>query len=217
MVRAMRPDAEVVAALRAGDEDTFAALVDEMNGPMIRVAQGYVGTRAGAEEVVQDTWLAVLQGVERFEGRSSLRTWIFRILMNRAMSQFGRERRSVPFSSLGPEDEGPSVDPDRFFPPSHLAAGGWSDPPRGWDEIPEQVVLSGETMAVIRDALAQLPDRQRAVMALRDLQHLSSAEACDVLEISEANQRVLLHRARTKVRRALEKHFDEAGLSVPLG
>jgi RNA polymerase sigma-70 factor, ECF subfamily len=214
----MRSDPEIVAALRAGDQEAFASLVDELTGPMLRVAQGYVGTRSAAEEVVQDTWVAVLQGLDRFEGRSSLRTWIFRILMNRAITQFGKERRSVPFSSLGgPEEDGPSVDPDRFFPPGHPSAGGWSDPPRSWDEIPEDVVTSGETMEVIRGALAELPERQRAVMVLRDLQHLTPQEARAVMDISEANQRVLLHRARTKVRRALERHFDEAGLSVPLG
>ncbi|HJP65050.1 MAG TPA: RNA polymerase sigma factor [Actinomycetota bacterium] len=213
----MRSDQEIVAALRAGDQDTFDALVDELTRPMLRVAQGYVGTRAAAEEAVQDTWLAVLQGLDRFEGRSSLRTWIFRILMNRAITHFGKERRSIPFSSLGGEDDGPSVDPDRFFPPGHAGAGGWSDPPRSWEEIPEDVVTSGETMEVIRRALAELPERQRAVMVLRDLQHASPREAADILEISEGNQRVLLHRARTKVRRALEQHFDEAGLSVPLG
>jgi RNA polymerase sigma-70 factor (ECF subfamily) len=210
-------DAEVLAALRRGDQGAFTRLVDDLQGPMLRVAMTYVHDRAVAEEVVQDTWLAVLNGVDRFEGRSSLRTWIFRILMNRAISRFDRERRSVPFSTLaGPDDE-PSVDPDRFLPPDSPRAGQWASPPRSWEAIPEDVLTSEETMGVVREAVERLPDGQRAVMTLRDLQGLSSSEACNILEISETNQRVLLHRARTKVRRALEEHFEAAGLSAPLG
>jgi RNA polymerase sigma-70 factor (ECF subfamily) len=182
---------------------------------MLRVAMTYVHDRAVAEEVVQDTWVAVLNGLDRFEGRSSLRTWIFRILMNRAISRFGRERRSVPFSAFGDGEDEPSVDPDRFHSPDHPQAGQWASPPRSWDAIPEDVLASDETLEVIRDAVDRLPDGQRAVMALRDLQGLSSAETCNVLGITETNQRVLLHRARTKVRRVLEEHFDAAGLAAP--
>jgi RNA polymerase sigma-70 factor (ECF subfamily) len=210
-------DEDIVAALRRGDERAFASLVDELQGSMLRVAMTYVRERSVAEEVVQDTWLAVLNGLDGFEGRSSLRTWIFRILMNRAMTRFGRERRSVPFSSLAGDEDEPSVDPDRFLPPGHPEAGGWAFPPRSWGEIPEDVLTSAETMSAIRDAVDRLPEGQRAVMTLRDLQGLSSAEACNVLDISETNQRVLLHRARTKVRRGLEEHFDAAGLSTPIG
>ena len=210
-------DAERVAALRRGDDQTFAQLVDELQGPLIRVAMSYVHDRAVAEEVVQDTWLAVLNGLDRFEGRSSLRTWIFRILMNRAISRFDRERRSMPFSSFADGDDGPSVDPDRFVPAGQPGAGGWASPPRSWQEIPENAVTAAETLGVIREAVDGLPDGQRAVISLRDLEGFSSAEACNILDISETNQRVLLHRARTKVRRALERHFDDAGLSAPLG
>jgi RNA polymerase sigma-70 factor, ECF subfamily len=209
-------DRETLDALRRGDPETFAVLVDELTGPLLRVAMTYVHDRAVAEEVVQDTWVAVLNGLDRFEGRSSLRTWIFRILMNRAISRFDRERRSVPFSAFADGDDEPSVDPDRFRSPDHPQAGQWASPPRSWDAIPEDVLTSGETLEVIRDAVDRLPDGQRAVMALRDLQGLSSAEACNVLGITETNQRVLLHRARTKVRRALEEHFDAAGLSAPV-
>ncbi len=208
------PDREVLDALRRGDEGAFAALIDAMQGSMLRVAMAYVGSRSVAEEVVQDTWLAVLNGLDRFEGRSSLRTWIFRILVNRAISRFDRERRSVPFSSLSPAGDEPSVDPDRFLPFDHPRQHGlWARPPRPCESFPEQTLISAETMTVIRDAVDRLPPGQRAVMVLRDLQGLSSADACRVLDISEGNQRVLLHRARSKVRQALEDHFDQAGLS----
>jgi RNA polymerase sigma-70 factor, ECF subfamily len=211
-------DAELVARLRRGDEASFATLVDDLGGPMLRVAMGYVRERSVAEEVVQDAWIAVLNGLDRFEGRSSLRTWIFRIVMNRAISRFDKERRSVPFSSLAGEDDGPSVEPDRFFPPSHpRSPGQWSVPPLGWESIPEEALSSAETMAVIRTAVEALPGGQRAVVTLRDLEGLTSEETRRILDISETNQRVLLHRGRTKVRRALAEHFDQAGLSAPIG
>jgi RNA polymerase sigma-70 factor (ECF subfamily) len=211
-------DAELLAGLRRGDEAAFATLVDDLSGPMLRVAMGYVRDRSVAEEVVQDAWVAVLNGLHRFEGRSSLRTWIFRIVMNRAISRFGKERRSVPFSALAGEDDGPSVEPERFFPATHpRTPGEWSVPPLGWESIPEEALSSAETMTVIRNAVDALPTGQRAVMTLRDLQGLTAAEACQILDISETNQRVLLHRGRTKVRRALEEHFDHADLSAPIG
>ncbi len=211
-------DAELVARLRAGDEQAFATLVEDLNQPMLRVAMGYVRDRTAAEEVVQDAWVAVLNGLDRFEGRSSLRTWIFRIVMNRAISRFDKERRSLPFSALAGDEDGPSVDPDRFLPPTDpRSPGGWADPPRSWESIPETALTSAETMAVIRESIDRLPPGQRAVMTLRDLQGVTSAEACQILDISETNQRVLLHRGRTKVRRALEEHFDQAGLSAPIG
>ncbi len=212
-------DAELLARLRQGDESAFASLVDDLSGPMLRVAMGYVRDWSVAEEVVQDAWVAVLNGLDRFEGRSSLRTWIFRIVMNRAISRFDKERRSLPFSSLaGDDDDGPSVEPARFHPPTHPSSPGhWSNPPLGWSSVPEEALTSAETMTVIREAVDRLPSGQRAVVTFRDLQGLTAAETCQVLDISETNQRVLLHRGRTKVRRALEEHFDQAGLSTPIG
>jgi RNA polymerase sigma-70 factor, ECF subfamily len=211
-------DAELLARLRQGDEAAFAALVQDLTGPMLRVAMGYVRDRSVAEEVVQDAWVAVLNSLDRFEGRSSLRTWIFRIVMNRAISRFDKERRSLPFSALAGEDDGPSVEPDRFFPPTHpRSPGRWSVPPLGWDSIPEEALASAETMTAIRTAVDGLPAGQRMVVTLRDLQGLTAAETCQILDISATNQRVLLHRGRTKVRRALEEHFDQAGLSAPIG
>jgi RNA polymerase sigma-70 factor (ECF subfamily) len=210
-------DAELLARLRQGDEAAFAALVQDFTGPMLRVAMGYVRDRSVAEEVVQDAWVAVLTGLDRFEGRSSLRTWIFRIVMNRAIGRFDKERRSLPFSALAGEDDGPSVDPDRFHAATHPEAGRWSAPPESWQSIPEQALTSAETMTVIRTAVDGLPAGQRMVVTLRDLQGLTAPETCQILDISETNQRVLLHRGRTKVRRALEEHFDQAGLSAPIG
>jgi RNA polymerase sigma-70 factor, ECF subfamily len=206
-----RDEAEIVAALRAGSEDAFMWLVDAYGPAMLRVAGTYVPSRAVAEEVVQETWLAVLEGISRFEGRSSLRTWIFRILMNRAITRGRRERRSVPFSSVaGPELEPgeTAVDPSRFLPPEHRWAGHWSAAPRRWD-LPEDRLVGKETLQVLRESIAELPPAQRAVITLRDVQGWSSAEVGNVLDVSETNQRVLLHRARSKVRRALERYLDE--------
>ncbi|HCO02980.1 MAG TPA: RNA polymerase subunit sigma-24, partial [Actinobacteria bacterium] len=171
---------------------------------MVRLALNYVPSRAVAEEVVQETWLGVLEGIDRFEGRSSLKTWIFRILMNRAMTRGQRERRSVPFSALFDplnEPSEPSVDPSRFLGSGDPNAGGWGVPPRRWDEIPEDRLLSRETFALIRAAIDTLPPHQREVITLRDVEGWTSVEVCNVLQVSETNQRVLLHRARTKVRR----------------
>jgi RNA polymerase sigma-70 factor (ECF subfamily) len=158
-----------------------------------------------AEEVVQDTWIAVLRGLRGFEGRSSLKTWIFRILVNVARTRFARENRSVPFSSLGGAEDDraePSVDPDRF-----AEDGQWRSPPRDWHELPETRLLSRETCGVIDEAIASLPRNQAEVITLRDVGGWSSGEVCTLLEISEGNQRVLLHRARSKVRAALERHL----------
>jgi RNA polymerase sigma-70 factor, ECF subfamily len=206
-----RDDAEIVAALRAGSEAAFMWLVEAYGPAMLRVAATHVPTRAVAEEVVQETWLAVLEGIDRFEGRSSLRTWIFRILMNRAITRGRRERRSVPFSSLAdPELEGeePAVDPSRFLPAGNRWAGRWSAPPRAWD-LPEDRLIGRETLQVLRDSIDRLPPAQRTVITLRDVQGWSSREVGNVLDVSETNQRVLLHRARSKVRRALERYLDE--------
>jgi RNA polymerase sigma-70 factor (ECF subfamily) len=197
--------AEVVAALRARDETAFVMLVEELSPSMLRVARMYVSTRAVAEEVVQETWLAVLTGIDGFEGRSSLKTWIFRILANRAKTRGEREGRTVPFSSLAGDDEdrGPVVDPDRF-----VAGGHWASPPTSWAELPEARLLGDETLAVIRAAIDELPETQRTVITLRDVEGWSSEDVRNVLELSESNQRVLLHRARSKVRRALELYLE---------
>jgi RNA polymerase sigma-70 factor (ECF subfamily) len=197
--------AEVVAALRARDEAAFVMLVEELSPSMLRVARMYVSTRAVAEEVVQETWLAVLTGIDGFEGRSSLKTWIFRILANRAKTRGEREGRTVPFSSLAVDDEdrGPAVEPDRF-----VADGHWASPPTSWAELPEARLLGDETLAVIKAAIDELPETQRTVITLRDVEGWSSEDVRNVLELSESNQRVLLHRARSKVRRALELYLE---------
>ena len=201
---------ELVEALRKGDEAAFAALVDRYGPSMLRVAQLYVRTRAVAEEVVQEAWLGVIKGLDRFEGRSSLKTWIFRILTNIAKTRGEREGRSVPFSSLASDDEpdGPSVDPSRFRGPDELLGGNWSTPPHAWQELPEAKLLAAETRARIEAAIAELPPNQRAVITLRDVEGFSSEEVCNVLDVSETNQRVLLHRARSKVRAALEGYLE---------
>jgi RNA polymerase sigma-70 factor, ECF subfamily len=205
-------DPATVAALRAGDESAFAGLVDRLSPAMLRLAMSYVPTRVAAEEAVQETWLAVLEGLGRFEGRSTLKTWIFRILMNRAMTRGQRERRTVPFSALfdpaGDAGE-PSVDPDRFQGHHDRFPGGWARPPRPWEEIPETRLLSTETMAHVQSAIDRLPPGQRAVITLRDISGWTSGEVCNALGLSETNQRVLLHRARSRVRRDLEEYLDD--------
>jgi RNA polymerase sigma-70 factor (ECF subfamily) len=203
-----RPDDATVAALRRGDERAFAALVDLHTPALLRVAMAYVPSRAVAEEVVQETWIAVVRGIGDFEGRSSLKTWIFRILANVAMRGGSRERRSVPFAALAAaEDTGePSVDPDRFLPPDHeLFPGHWAIMPARWP-TPEEGLLAGETRAVIAAAIEALPKAQRTVLSLRDVEGWSSDEVCAALEISAGNQRILLHRARTRVRAAIEEY-----------
>jgi RNA polymerase sigma-70 factor (ECF subfamily) len=197
----------LVEALRARDEGAFVELIDRYQASLVRVAMMYVGSRAVAEDVVGETWLGVLRGIDGFQGRSSLRTWIYRILTNTAKTRAQRERRSIPFASLG--DDGPAVDPDRFLPPGHPAAGAWASPPRGWDGLPEATLLGAETRSVIDAAIEQLPPTQREVIRLRDVEGFSSGEVRLLLELSETNQRVLLHRARSKVRAALERYLAE--------
>ncbi len=202
-------DEPLVAALSRGDAEAFATLVDRHSPAMIRVAMAYVPTRAAAEEAVQETWIAVMRGIDGFEGRASLKTWIFRILTNVAMRSGARERRSLPFSALArAEDTGePSVDPDRFLPADHeLFPGHWALMPARWP-TPEEGLLAGETREVIAAAIAKLPVAQRTVIALRDVEGWSSEEVCDALEISAGNQRVLLHRARSRVRNAIESYY----------
>ena len=197
-------DAPLLDALRAGDEQAFAALVDKYGPSLLRLAQLYVSSRAVAEEVVQETWLAVLTGIERFEGRSSLKTWLFRILTNKAKTRGQREGRTLPFSSLASDgDENQTaVAVERF-----ARGGAWATPPRG---VPEERLLAGETRARVDQAISALPPNQRAVITLRDVEGLSAEEACNVLGLSETNQRVLLHRARAKVRTALERYLEDA-------
>lgn len=203
-------DVRLVAALREGDERAFMDLVERYGPSMLRVAMLFVRTRAVAEEVVQDTWVGVLNGIGRFEGRSSFKTWLFRILTNTAKTRGERESRTTPVSFLSDADlepGAPSVDPDRFLPEGERWAGWWASPPMRFDEQPESRLLSSETLAVVRAAVEQLPEAQKAVIAMRDIAGFSSEEVCASLGISEGNQRVLLHRARTKVRVELERHL----------
>ena len=187
-------DAELVARLRAGDEQAFVLLAERHHGAMLRLARTYVSSTAVAEEVVQDTWLGVLRGLDGFAGRSSFQTWLLTILVNRARSTSVREHRSV---AVG--DAGPAVDQSRFD-----ASGAWMSPPQHWIEDSEDRMLAQGLAQRIQTALDELPPRQREVVMLRDVDGLSSREVCEVLEISEANQRVLLHRGRSYLRQALE-------------
>ncbi len=207
--RSVQRDDGLVMAIRAGDAEAFATLVDRHSSAMVRVAMAYVPTRAAAEETVQETWIAVMRGIDRFEGRSSLKTWIFRILTNLAMRAGARERRSVPFSALAAaEDTGePTVDPDRFLPAGHEHFGGhWLVMPTAWP-TPEEGLLAGETREVIAAAIGELPVAQRTVIALRDVEGWSSEEVCEALQVTAGHQRVLLHRARARVRQAIEDHY----------
>ena len=188
-------DDDLLRRLRAGDASAFAELVDTYHSSMVRLAQTFVSSRAIAEEVTQDTWLAVLKGIDRFEGRSSLKTWVFRILANRARSTGAREQRTTPVDL---SDEA-TVDRRRFD-----AGGAWANPPAHWSDEVVDRLSSGPLVAEVRAAISELPESQRAVVTLRDLEGLSSKEVCDVLEISEANQRVLLHRGRSRIRARLE-------------
>jgi RNA polymerase sigma-70 factor (ECF subfamily) len=194
------PDAELLARLQAGEEDAFLELIDRHQASMLRLARSFVPSGAVAEEVVQDTWLGVLRGIDRFAGRSSIRTWLLTILVNRARSTGVSESRSV---AIG--DAGPAVDASRFG-----AGGGWMSPPQHWVEESHER-LSAESMAdVIALALEALPQRQREVVVLRDVEGLTAEEVCTTLDLSEGNQRVLLHRGRSRLRQALE---DEVGES----
>jgi RNA polymerase sigma-70 factor, ECF subfamily len=202
-------DEALIAGVRRGDEQAFVQLVDRHSRAMVRVAMAYMPSRAAAEEVVQETWIAVMRGIDGFEGRSSLKTWIFRILTNVAMRSGARERRSVPFSALARAEDtgGPSLDPDRFLPADHeLFAGHWAIMPTRWP-TPEEGLLAGETREVIAAAIAELPVAQRTVIALRDVEGWSSEEVCEALDLSAGNQRILLHRARNRVRTAVEAYY----------
>jgi RNA polymerase sigma-70 factor, ECF subfamily len=213
-ISANEDEQRLVASLRAGDESAFATLIDRYHNQLLRLAMLYVPSRDVAEEVVQETWLGVLQGLARFEGRSTLKTWIFRILTNRARTRGQREGRSIPFSAVWvPESDAaaPAVELDRFFPPEHESAGHWRSRPHNWEALPEERLIGQETRAQIQQAINALPGSQREVIRLRDVEGWTSEEVCNVLEITETNQRVLLHRARSKVRRALEQYLDSVG------
>jgi RNA polymerase sigma-70 factor, ECF subfamily len=206
--KASAADVALVKRMLAGDEATFTHVVERYHGSLIRVATSFVASRDVAEEVVQETWLAVLNGLASFEGRSSLKSWIFSIMTNRAKTRGVRDKRTIPFADLSPaaSEHDAAVDPDRF-----TAAGAWSQPPARWNrDTPEQLLLRDEARAVMDKAIAELPPSQRAVVTLRDIEDLDATEVCNILELSETNQRVLLHRGRSRVRTALERYL--AGL-----
>jgi RNA polymerase sigma-70 factor, ECF subfamily len=195
--------------LRRGDEQALTRLVELYHRPLRHVALGIVRSPAVADEVVQETWLAVIRGVGAFEGRSSLKTWLYRIATNTALTRAERESRTIPISVLSAADEGPAVDPERFLDKLHERwPGHWASPPARWDEVPEEQLLGREALARISNAIDQLPLLQREVIVLRDVEGWSPEEVCERLEISAANQRVLLHRARSKVRQILELYFS---------
>jgi RNA polymerase sigma-70 factor (ECF subfamily) len=204
-------ESELIDRLQRGDQDAFTWLVDTYSPSLRRVALVFVSVDAVAEEVVQETWLAVLTGIGRFEGRSSLKTWLFKILTNRAKTRAVREKRTVRFSELGPEDgDAPALSPERFLPPDHPSfPHHWSTPPHPWSMVAEQAVLRRETMEVLRRGLETLPRSQRTVVTLRDVEGWPANEVCAALELSEANQRVLLHRGRSRLRSILETYFAE--------
>jgi len=193
------PDAELLARLRGGEEQAFVMLVERHHASVERLARSLLSNAAVAEEVVQDTWLAVLRGLDGFQGRSTFRTWLLRILVNRARSTGVRERRTVPVG-----DAGPVVDRSRFD-----ASGAWMSPPEHWVEDSQERLLAQGLAEDIHAALDALPERQRDVVMLRDVDGLSAQEVCEVLELSDANQRVLLHRGRSRLRQALEDELGE--------
>jgi RNA polymerase sigma-70 factor (ECF subfamily) len=205
-------EATLIDAIRRRDEPAFVQLVQRYQGPLLRLARVYARSRAVAEEIVQDTWLGVLQGIDGFESRSSFKTWLFRILVNRARTRAQREGRSIPFSAYEDVSNRPgeaSVPAERFFGPDHPQwPRHWAVPPKVWTSSPEEQLLSAEAVELVSGAIAELPPAQREVITLRDVQGWSAEEVCNVLGITETNQRVLLHRARSRVRGALERHFD---------
>jgi RNA polymerase sigma-70 factor (ECF subfamily) len=209
VTRATEDEDALVAALKGGDESAFAALVDRHAPGMLRVARGYVPSREIAEEVVQETWIALLKGIDSFEGRSSLRTWLFTVLINIAKRRGVRERRDADVAVMA--YTGGTVDPARFRGTADPYPGHWrqDEVPSPFPATPEGSVLGDELIALARRELGKLPDRQRVVVTMRDMLGLDSAEVCELLEISVANQRVLLHRGRAAVRQVLEDYLRE--------
>ena len=210
MAQAAAAEAQLLDALRSGEEDAFTALVREYQPSLVRVARMFVSSQAAAEEVAQETWLAVLNGLDRFEGRSSLRTWIFRIITNIAKTRAVRDGRTLPFSALQDPARVPeaAVDADRFLDTEHPRwPGHWAAKPTAW---PEDALVAAETRKRLAEAIEALPATQRAVISLRDVEGWSSEEVRNALDLSETNQRVLLHRARSKVRAALESYLEQA-------
>ena len=206
-----RSDEDLVAALRGGNEEAFAALVEEWGPTLLRLARLHAPSRAVAEEVVQETWVGVLRGLDRFEGRSSFKTWVFQILLNTARTRSRRESRTLPFSFFRRRaEEGgaePAVEPERFLPPSHPERPGWwALPPAPWT-VPDERLVTREMSTSILEAIADLPPRQREVITMRDVEGYPADEVCHVLDLSETNQRVLLHRARSTVRTAVEEQL----------
>ncbi len=202
---------ELIEALRKGEETAFSTLIEHYHGRLLRLAQTFVSNQAVAEEVVQDTWMAVLEGIHRFEGRSSLKTWIFQILKNLAKTKGKREHRYVPFSDVASstdQEEVGTMEPERFHTSGHLT-GHWAIPPTTWDEnTPERLLVSKESLAQIEQAIQTLPPNQRQVIILHDIEGSDSEEVCQILNITSTNQRVLLHRARSKVRQALNQYLQ---------
>jgi RNA polymerase sigma-70 factor (ECF subfamily) len=206
-------DAALVERLRAGDANAFAEIVRAWSPMMLQAASAYVSTDASAQDVVQDTWLAMIRGLDNFEGRSSLRTWVLAILSNIGRSRGAREARILPWSSLGPsDDDGPAVDPGRFRGPGDHWPGHWAPlhKPRPWPGSPEAEIMIAETRRQLENGLAELPERQRMVVTLRDVHGLSSDEVCALLGLSASNQRVLLHRGRSRLRGLLELHYTSS-------
>ena len=205
MTRCAPEEAARIAALRAGDERAFGQLVDELSPRMLKMARVYLGADPAAEDAVQEAWLVVLRSLDRFEGRSALATWVLGIVINTARARRARDARSRPFSSLGSDDT-PAVGRERFLPADHARwPGHWAIAPTPW---PERALETAETEQLIRDTIARLPEAQRAVITLRDLVGCTPDETCNALGLTDTNQRVLLHRARTKLRAALEAAFD---------
>jgi len=207
--RGADPDAALLVGLRAGDEAAFVTLVERYHRPLLRLTRLRVGNDAAAEDVVQETWLAVLAGIARFEGRATFRTWLFRIAENRAITRGRRDSRTVPLGQIfsdAADDEGRgwTVDPDRFLAEGRPWAGHWAVPPASWAPDAEERLLAAETLAAITDAIAELSPAQQVVVTLRDVEGWSSEDVCAALEISPGNQRVLLHRARARLRAALD-------------
>jgi RNA polymerase sigma-70 factor (ECF subfamily) len=205
-------DDELVVRLRAGDEACFAMVLDAWSAGMLRVARAFVSTPDSAAEVVQDAWLGVIEGIDRFERRSSLKTWVYRILVNTAKRRGVRESRIVPASSLS-TDAGPTVDPALFQGPGEPYPGHWRVSPPPWP-TPEQHTLAAETRAFLSEAVGRLPDRQRAVLVLRDVEGHTAEEVCSILDITAGNQRVLLHRARAFLRGELAGHYTDTEVTT---